>query len=128
MTDSEEKTTEAISTADRNQLLGRIVELETLLDRKKTQMKREQTAAKVEMPRLKVGTDGIPVLTDTVSKESLQDDGSNINDEDLVNEIIARIDKEVSQDLDDLVIMLKDSIIDDVKARLLSELKHEKDR
>ena len=128
MTDSEEKTTEAISTADRNQLLGRIVELETLLDRKKTEMKREQTAAKVEMPRLKVGTDGIPVLTDTVSKESLQDDGSNINDEDLVNEIIARIDKEVSQDLDDLVIMLKDSIIDDVKARLLSELKHEKDR
>ena len=119
---------EAISTADRNQLLGRIVELETLLDRKKTQMKREQNAAKVEMPRLKVGTDGIPVLTDTVSKESLQDDGSNINDEDLVNEIIARIDKEVSQDLDDLVIMLKDSIIDDVKARLLSELKHEKDR
>ena len=128
MTDSEKKTMEAISTADRNQLLGRIVELETLLDRKKTEMKREQTAAKVEMPRLKVGTDGIPVLTDTVSKESLQDDGSNINDEDLVNEIIARIDKEVSQDLDDLVIMLKDSIIDDVKARLLSELKHEKDR
>ena len=76
------------------------------------------------MPRLKVGTDGIPVLVETVTEEDISPEKAqalNKNNE-IINDIINKVDKEITEDLDELIVMLKDSIIDEVKSRLLKEL------
>ncbi len=109
----------------REALINRIDELENLLAQKKSE------STNTNSPRLKVGTDGIPVLMETVD-ETNQDITTQVGAESakqndaLVNEIIDKVDKEISQDLDELIVLLKDSIIDEVKIRLLKELTENK--
>ena len=62
--DESNKTTDTVSSdLEKNQLVSRIDELERLLAEKKTESQQTQAS------RLKVGTDGIPVLEETVTDE-----------------------------------------------------------
>ena len=120
MVDSSEKPDSAVPELDKTVLLNRIDELEKLLAEKKA-------ATEKQTPRLKVGTDGIPVLVDAVTEEELDPPVGNSlhalkQDNEIINDIINKVDKEISQDLDELIVLLKDSIIDEVKTRLLKEL------
>ncbi len=122
-----------VSEEDRDNLINRIDELETLLAQKKAEhqeaLKAEETeqAESPDLPRLSVGTDGIPVLVKTVSEDDLMTDDTpslddSNKDDQVINDIIDKIDQEITKDLDDLILMLKDSIIDEVKSKLLKEL------
>ena len=125
MIDSSKTPGSDIPELERNQLLGRIDELEKLLAKKKAESQQSQT------PRLKVGTDGIPVLVETVSADNNVDQSESLatlSNDDILNDIIDKVDKEITQDLDELIVMLKDSIIDEVKTRLLQELKLKKNK
>jgi hypothetical protein len=109
-------------------LIKQIDELEELLAQKKA----EAQAKRNILPKLNVGTDGIPVLVEAVTEEGLNLDGSpssneNKKDDEFINDIIDKIDKEITEDLDELILMLKDSIIEEVKTRLLKELNLNKD-
>ena len=122
MVDTPKKFGPAIPESDKTALLNRIEELENLLHRKKTEVIEQN-----QSPRLKVGTDGIPVLVESVTEEDMNySNPESINslqrDDEIINEIINKVDKEISQDLDELIVLLKDSIIDEVKTRLLKEL------
>ncbi len=131
---------------DKDNLISQIDELENLLAAKKAEVEVEAEAkaqAKAKtiaeesiLPRLNVGTDGIPVLVEPVAEEGFSsekkqtlgprlevDNRSENKDEQIINDIIDKIDKEITEDLDELILMLKDSIIDEVKTRLLKELK-----
>lgn len=106
--------------AGREELIGRIEELENLLAKKKAESQKKTGT------RLKFGTDGIPVLDELVDENTTTDDDISARQErennEVINEIIDKVDQEISQDLDELIVMLKDSIIDEVKTRLLKEL------
>jgi len=122
MIDSSETSSQELNEADRNNLINRIDELEQLLAKKKTESRQ------AKLPRLKVGTDGIPVLVDPVNIDELDMEQEQVfkqieQDDQLINDIINKVDKEISGDLDELILMLKDSIIDEVKTRLLKELR-----
>ncbi|GJM04271.1 MAG: hypothetical protein DHS20C09_02620 [marine bacterium B5-7] len=126
MIDSSHTPPKPLSDTDRNNLVNRIDELEQLLAKKKTESKQ------AKLPRLKVGTDGIPVLVDLFSQDDLDQDLEQTfqqidKDDQLINDIINKVDKEISGDLDELILMLKDSIIDEVKTRLLKEFHIKKD-
>ncbi len=126
MIDSSHTPPKPLSDSDRNNLVNRIDELEQLLAKKKTESKQ------AKLPRLKVGTDGIPVLVDLFSQDDLNQDLEQTfeqidKDDQLINDIIDKVDKEISGDLDELILMLKDSIIDEVKTRLLEEFHIKKD-
>lgn len=122
-------------------LINQIDELENLLAEKKAEaqkiLEKQQQEQQQEpaLPRLTVGTDGIPVLVEAVTEDDLFTHKTSANDEqdepykndEFINEIIDKIDKEITEDLDELILMLKDSIIDEVKTRLLKELKNKKD-
>ncbi len=120
MVDSTKKP-EAPLPVDKDNLISQIDELENLLAEKKAE------ARQSVLPRLNVGTDGIPILVEAVTEEDLNPDdtpalASLKKDDQIVNDIIDKIDKEITKDLDALIVMLKDSIIDEVKTRLLEEL------
>lgn len=122
MVDTPKKIDPALPESDKTALLNRIDELENLLHRKKTEVQQQN-----QNPRLKVGTDGIPVLVESVTEEDmnfLNPESFNAlkRDDEIINDIINKVDKEISQDLDELIVLLKDSIIDEVKTRLLKEL------
>ena len=126
MIDSSYNPPKPLSDSDRNNLVNRIDELEQLLAKKKTESKQ------AKLPRLKVGTDGIPVLVDLFTQDDLNQDLEQTfkqidKDDQLINDIINKVDKEISGDLDELILMLKDSIIDEVKTRLLEEFHIKKD-
>jgi hypothetical protein len=126
MIDSSETSSQELNEADRNNLINRIDELEQLLAKKKTESRQ------AKLPRLKVGTDGIPVLVDPVNIDELDMEHEQVfkqieQDDQLINDIINKVDKEISGDLDELILMLKDSIIDEVKTRLLKALHVSKD-
>ncbi|MEM7027820.1 MAG: hypothetical protein AAF410_06315 [Pseudomonadota bacterium] len=112
-------TDDKLSMDERNNLLNRIDELETLLAKKKAEVG-DAT------PRIKVGTDGIPVLFDEFDFHSEYEvEAAAINtDQATIEDIITKIDEDVSQDLDELIGLLKNSIIEEVKNRLLKELSH----
>ncbi len=115
------KEPETLLPVDKANLISQIDELETLLAEKKAE------AQQAALPRLNVGTDGIPILVEAVTDEDLNPDETQAlanlkKDDQMVNDIIDKIDKEISEDLDELILMLKDSIIDEVKTRLLKEL------
>lgn len=122
MVDTPKKTINPdLTELDKNKLIHRIDELEKLLARKK------ESKQKIDNPRFKIGEDGIPILIETVSDDDIDTQLSDTlqhiqQDNKIVDEIISKVEKEISQDLDDLIVMLKDSIIDDVKSRILSEL------
>lgn len=124
MVDSTKKPTDHQSVSERNHLLSRIDELEKLLAKKKAEA--QEAAQDHQTPKLKVGTDGIPVLVDAVAEDNLNTGDTSMpplnKDDAIINDIIDKIDKEITQDLDELIVMLKDSIIDEVKTRLLEEL------
>ncbi|MFT5395192.1 MAG: hypothetical protein ACI85N_000375 [Gammaproteobacteria bacterium] len=126
MIDSSQTPPKPLSDSDRNNLVNRIDELEELLAKKKTESKQ------AKLPRLKVGTDGIPVLVDLFTQDDLNQDLEQTfkqidKDDQLINDIIDKVDKEISGDLDELILMLKDSIIDEVKTRLIEEFHTKKD-
>lgn len=126
MIDSPKSPPEHLADSDRNNLANRIDELEQLLAKKKKESKQ------AKLPRLKVGTDGIPVLVDPFNAENLNPDLDREfkqikSDDQLINDIINKVDKEISADLDELIFLLKDSIIDEVKTRLLKEFQINKD-
>lgn len=128
MVDTPEKPDSSLPELDEGNLIKQIDELESLLAEKKAEAQAQQPV----LPRLNVGTDGIPVLVETVTEEGLTSDGKSSldslkKDDQLINDIIDKIDKEITEDLDELILMLKDSIIDEVKTRLLKELKIDKD-
>ena len=111
---------------DKNHLISRIDELENLLAQKKAEAQ-QQNQVDEQSPKLKVGTDGIPLLEETVVEEDIDPNKtlppSPFSKEDqMINDIISKVDKEITEDLDELIILLKDSIIDEVKSRLLEEL------
>lgn len=68
MIDSSKPPSAALSEEDRDNLISRIDELEQLLARKKAE------AQQANLPRLKFGTDGIPVLIDTVTEDDINPD------------------------------------------------------
>jgi len=126
MVDETKKPAGSLPELDQDNLINQIDELEKLLAEKKSEAKQHV------LPRLNVGTDGIPVLVEAVTEEGLNLDsasssGNTKNDDQLINDIIDKIDKEITEDLDELILMLKDSIIDEVKTRLLKELNLNKD-
>jgi hypothetical protein len=126
MIDSTKDHSKSLPDSDRNNLINRIDELEQLLAKKKAESKQ------AKLPRLKVGTDGIPVLVDPFTEDDLNPDQQNAfkqieKDDQLINDIINKVDKEISEDLDELIMMLKDSIIDEVKTRLIEEFHTKKD-
>ena len=126
MIDSIKDPSKELSESDRNNLINRIDELENLLAKKKEESKQ------AKLPRLKVGTDGIPVLIEpfTAEKKNPVHDKAFKQiekDDQLINDIINKVDKEISEDLDELILMLKDSIIDEVKTRLIKEFNTKKD-
>ncbi|MBL1142963.1 MAG: hypothetical protein HND53_13120 [Proteobacteria bacterium] len=128
MADIPEKPDDSLPELDDGNLIKQIDELEALLAEKKAEAQAQETV----LPRLNVGTDGIPVLVEAVTEEGLNIDNESLpntkeNDDQLVNDIIDKIDKEITEDLDELILMLKDSIIEEVKTRLLKELKLNKD-
>jgi len=107
-------------------LIKKIDELETLIRQQK-----EKSAERNNITRLKVGTDGIPLLEDIVTEESVTDKDQSADplaqiDEQQINEIINRIDMDISSDLEELIKLLKNSIIDELKTDLLKELKNSK--
>ncbi|MEQ8288703.1 MAG: hypothetical protein RIB78_03155 [Gammaproteobacteria bacterium] len=112
--------------AERAELVSRIDELERLLAEKKAE------ANRTGQLHMKVGTDGIPVLEDLFEadkSDSMLDPDqveSLARDNEVVEDIINKVDKEISQDLDELIAILKSSIIDEVKTRLMKELSHSK--
>lgn len=112
--------------AERGELVSRIDELERLLAEKKAE------ANHTGQLHMKVGTDGIPVLedlfeADTFNSMSDPDQVESLaRDNEVVEDIINKVDKEISQDLDELIAILKNSIIDEVKTRLMQELSHSK--
>lgn len=112
--------------AERGELVSRIDELERLLAEKKAE------ANRTGQLHMKVGTDGIPVLEDLFETDtfiSMPDPDqleSQARDNEVVEDIINKVDKEISQDLDELIAILKNSIIDEVKTRLMQELSHPK--
>lgn len=117
---------------EQDNLINQIDELESLLTEKKAEAQDTQQEKQNEqpLPRLNVGTDGIPVLVDTVTEDDLfahEQIENNKKDDEYINEIIDKIDKEITEDLDELILMLKDSIVNEVKTRLLEELKTKKD-
>jgi hypothetical protein len=126
MVDSTKKPDASLPELNDGNLISQIDELESLLAEKKAEVQ------KTELPRLNVGTDGIPVLVEAVTEEDLNTDESQtladlkkddqIIDDQIINDIIDKIDNEITKDLDDLILILKDSIIDEVKTRLLKEL------
>ena len=121
MIDSSKTLSKHLSDTDRNNLVNRIDELEQFLAKKKTASKQ------AKLPRLKVGTDRVPVLVDLFNVENLNRDTNREfkqtkHDDQLINDIINKDDKEISADLDELIFTLKESIIDDLKIRLLKEL------
>jgi hypothetical protein len=126
MVDSTKKPDTSLPELNDGNLISQIDELENLLAEKKAE------AQKKELPRLSVGTDGIPVLVEAVTEEDFNTDESQtlddpkkddqIIDDQIINDIIDKIDNEITKDLDDLILILKDSIIDEVKTRLLKEL------
>lgn len=141
MVDFKKNTDSSLPAEQQNNLINQIDELENLLAEKKAEAQQIQEKQQQEqqqepaLPRMTVGTDGIPVLVEAVTEDDLfahidptnggQDEPYK-NDE-FINEIIDKIDKEITEDLDELILMLKDSIIDEVKTRLLKELKNKKD-
>ena len=113
--------------AARGELVNRIDELERLLEEKKNAA---ETSAQA---RMKFGTDGIPVLVDIVDADMIKH-AAGTEDSDrtgqqgrLIEDIIDKVDQEISADLDELINLLKDSIIDEVKTRLMKELTPNKD-
>lgn len=133
MVEPTDKPEDSLPELQQDNLINQIDELENLLAEKKAEaeeLKQEQPQEKV-LPRLNVGTDGIPVLVETVTEDDLfnhENPTSHKNDDQYINEIIDKIDKEITEDLDELILMLKDSIIDEVKTKLLKELKTNKDK
>lgn len=126
MVDSTKKPDSILPDLNEGNLINQIDELEALLAEKKAE------AQQIILPKLNVGTDGIPVLVNTVTEEGISSDNiPKLHDEkdndQVINDIIDKIDKEITEDLDELILMLKDSIIDEVKTRLLKELKINKD-
>ncbi|MCZ6805171.1 MAG: hypothetical protein O7D86_14935 [Proteobacteria bacterium] len=126
MVDSTKKPDESLSNADRGNLINRIDELEELLAKKNAETQN------ANLPRLRVGTDGIPVLVQTVAEEGITPgDVQTLNtlnkDDQIINDIIKKVDEEISKDLEELVFILKNSIIDEVKTRLLKELHNNED-
>jgi hypothetical protein len=108
-------------------LIKQIDELEALLAQKKAEAQKQNI-----LPKINVGTDGIPVLVEAVTEEGLNLDNTSEfskkrNEDELINDIINKIDKEITQDLDELILILKDSIIEEVKTKLLKELNLNKD-
>ncbi len=127
MIDSTKEPGTSLPELDQDNLIDQIDELEKLLAEKKAET--QQTI----LPRLNVGTDGIPVLVEAVTEEGLSSDKTSSlsslkKDDQLINDIIDKIDKEITEDLDELILMLKDSIIDEVKTRLLKELHINEDK
>jgi len=127
MVDSTKKPETTLPELGDGNLIQQIDELEALLAEKKAEAQVEAQAQKPILPRLNVGTDGIPVLVEAVTEEGLTPDTKQPldtfkKDDKLINDIIDKIDKEITEDLDELILMLKDSIIDEVKTRLLKEL------
>lgn len=116
----------AVADDGRAELVSRIDELERLLAEKKSEANR---AGQLHM---KVGTDGIPVLEDLFDSDASdtavdpEQAAVQARENEIVEEIIHKVDKEISQDLDELIAILKDSIIDEVKTRLMQELSHPK--
>ena len=139
MVDPTDKPEDSLPELQQDNLINQIDELENLLAEKKAEVQetqKEQQEQESLLPKLNVGTDGIPVLVNTVTEDDLfahenptaiKKDNPQNND-DYINEIIDKIDKEITEDLDELILMLKDSIIDEVKTRLLQELKTNKDK
>ena len=122
MVDIPKKPVASLHQVDRTTLLNRIDELEKLLARKKAESQQVDTT-----PKLKVGTDGIPVLVEAVTEEDMNPAATDSllsikKDNEIINDIINKVDKEISKDLDELIILLKDSIIEEVKTRLFKEL------
>ena len=117
---------EELSIYERGELVSRIDELERLLVEKKAE------ANRTGQLQIKVGTDGIPLLEDLFESDALDtmpnsdELESTARDNEVVEEIINKVDKEISQDLDELIAILKNSIIDEVKKRLMKELSHSK--
>lgn len=137
MVDSKNNPDGSLPAQQQDNLINQIDELESLLAEKKAEAQQIQEKQQQEstLPRMTVGTDGIPVLVEAVTEDDLfahenpangEKDRPYKNDE-FINEIIDKIDKEITEDLDELILMLKDSIIDEVKTRLLKELKTNKD-
>ncbi|MGB1800697.1 MAG: hypothetical protein ACPHLK_07720 [Gammaproteobacteria bacterium] len=141
MVDSTKNPDGSLPARQQDKLINQIDELENLLAEKKVEAQQIQEKQQQEqqqesaLPRMTVGTDGIPVLVEAVTEDDLfahensannEKDKPHKNDE-FINEIIDKIDKEITEDLDELILMLKDSIIDEVKTRLLQELKTNKD-
>lgn len=128
MVDSEKDEKPPLPKLDEGNLIKQIDELEVLLAEKKAEAEAQKKSREAEpiLPRLNVGTDGIPVLVEAVTEEQLATNGSSPNaiknEDELVTDIIEKIDKEITEDLDELILMLKDSIIDEVKTRLIKEL------
>ena len=141
MVDPTKKPGSPLPGQQQDNLINQIDELENLLTEKKAEAQEIQEKQNQEqqqesvLPRMTVGTDGIPVLVETVTEDDLfaHENPANDKENDLkkndefINEIIDKIDKEITEDLDELILMLKDSIIDEVKTRLLQELKTSKD-
>ncbi len=128
MVDFTKKSHEPLSDSDRDNLINRIDELEKLLANKKAETQQ------ANLPRLKVGTDGIPILVENITEEDISRTGKeqSLNtldkDDQIINDIINKVDKEIAEDLDELIVMLKDSIIDEVKTQLLKELHTNEDK
>ncbi len=127
MNDSTNKPGSSLPELDQDNLINQIDELEKLLAEKKAEAQRSV------LPRLNVGTDGIPVLVEVVTEEGLTPNVKPTletlkKDDQFINDIIDKIDKEITEDLDELILMLKDSIIDEVKTRLLKELHINEDK
>ena len=56
------------------------------------------------------------MIANNISKMNVEKFFKQIEkDDQLINDIIDKVDKEISEDLDELILMLKDSIIDEVK-------------
>jgi hypothetical protein len=132
MVDETKKPGDSLPELDDGNLINQIDELEALLSEKKAEadalVQKEQSA----LPRLNVGTDGIPVLVEAVTEEDFNPEEASSSatvkkDDQFINDIIDKIDKEITEDLDELILMLKDSIIDEVKTRLLKELRNDED-
>jgi hypothetical protein len=100
MVDETKKPAGSLPELDQDNLINQIDELEKLLAEKKSEAKQHV------LPRLNVGTDGIPVLVEAVTEEGLNLDsasssGNTKNDDQLINDIIDKIDKEITEDLDE---------------------------
>lgn len=132
MVDHKNKQDGSLPEIQQDNLISQIDELEKLLAEKKAEareIQQQHIENKPVLPRLNVGTDGIPVLVKTVNEENFfteNEPAKDKKDGQFINEIIDKIDKEITEDLDELIVMLKDSIIDEVKTRLLKELKTNK--